>query len=128
MKVIIAGGREITDYEALLKAIENSGFEITEVISGGARGVDYMGEWYAESNNIPLTKKPANWEKFGKAAGGIRNSEMINYGAEALIALWDGFSSGTADMIDKSRWAGLKTHIEYYGKLQEFSTKDIKRR
>lgn len=98
MKTIIAGSRTITEYEQLLKAIEDAPFEVTEVISGGARGVDELGEWYATSNKLPLRIKPADWSRFGPSAGPIRNQEMAEIG-EALIAVWDGESKGTAHMI-----------------------------
>lgn len=110
MKTIIAGSRNITDYNELLKAIENIDWEITEVISGGARGVDELGEWHATSNNIPLRIKPADWSRFGKAAGPIRNQEMAKIG-DALIAVWDGESRGTAHMIETMRKKTDKVYI-----------------
>lgn len=111
MTTIIAGGRNVTDYQLLLYAISESNIEITKVISGGARGVDYMGEWYAEDNGIPLEIEKANWDKFGKKAGSIRNAAMANK-AEALIALWDGVSPGTGNMIDTARAKGLTVYVE----------------
>lgn len=83
-------------------AIELSNYQITEVVSGTARGVDKLGETWAESAGIPVRRFPANWRKFGRAAGGFRNSEMADY-ADAAVILWDGESSGTLDMIDKMR-------------------------
>jgi predicted Rossmann fold nucleotide-binding protein DprA/Smf involved in DNA uptake len=60
MKTIIAGSRYIQDYSLLDKVIKKSGFKITEIISGTAKGVDRLGEKYALDNNIPLSKYPAN--------------------------------------------------------------------
>lgn len=102
MRIIIAGSRGFGDYEALLRAISASDFAITEVVSGGARGVDTLGERWATEQDVKLTLFPANWGKFGKAAGMYRNAEMASY-ADGLIALWDGESRGTLDMIDKMR-------------------------
>ena len=113
MKVIIAGGRDFKDYDLLCEAIEISGFEITEVVSGGARGADYMGEWYARAHGIPVIRFPADWDKFGKAAGAIRNAQMTNH-ADALIAMWNGYSKGTGDMIDKMRRKTYKIYVEDY--------------
>ncbi len=110
MKVIIAGSRKYTDPLGLLAAIELSGFTITEVISGGARGVDRLGEYYAEENNIPLKIFRADWDGLGKGAGHIRNGEMANYG-EGLIAVWDGKSKGTKSMISKAERKGLYVYI-----------------
>lgn len=111
MKVIIAGSRDITDYEAVKRAVVNSGFEITEVVSGTARGVDQLGEQWAIDNNIPITPFPANWANYGRGAGFRRNLEMAQY-ADALIALWDGVSRGTKNMIITAGKYRLKIYVE----------------
>jgi hypothetical protein len=98
MKVIVAGGRDYADFEHVT-AVLKSHSEITEVVSGLARGADMMGWNYAFSNDIPIEEFPADWEHNGKAAGILRNKEMGDY-AEALIAFWDGKSKGTKHMID----------------------------
>ena len=82
-------------------------WEITEVVSGGARGVDKLGEIWAVKNDIPIRLFPANWKEHGRSAGYIRNKEMANY-ADALIALWDGKSAGTRHMVDLAIKADLK--------------------
>lgn len=105
MKVIIAGSRGVTDIAKLERAIEKCGFQITEVISGGARGVDKMGEHWAKKNNIPCKVFPANWEVDGKGAGYKRNLEMAK-NADAVIALWDGRSPGTKHMIETMKALG----------------------
>ena len=108
MKVIIAGGRHITDYDFLCKCIKDSGFDITEVVSGGAFGVDSMGEKWASENGVPIKEFPANWGAYGKAAGPMRNEEMAKYG-EALILLWDGHSKGSGNMFMNAK--KYKLHI-----------------
>lgn len=110
MKTIIAGSRNITNYEALQHAVTKSQFTITEVVSGGARGADKLGEDYAHNNSLQLTTMPADWNAHGKRAGYLRNEEMANY-AEALIALWDGHSSGTKHMINLAKRKGLKVFV-----------------
>lgn len=110
VKVIIAGGRDVTDYSAVVSAVKESGFEITEVVSGAARGVDRLGELFAEANNIPVKRFPAAWDKYGRGAGHIRNGEMANY-AGGLIAVWDGESRGTRNMIDQARSKGLQVFV-----------------
>ena len=106
MKVIIAGSRTIHDYNQLILAIKNSDFVITEVVSGTASGVDTLGEIWAYINKIPCTQFHAEWmiEVNGKKvrdmqAGHKRNRKMGDY-ADALIAIWDGYSRGTLGMID----------------------------
>lgn len=111
MRTIIAGSRNIGDYNILLEAITESGFNITAVISGTARGVDRLGERYAEENNIILEKYPAEWNNLGKRAGYVRNIKMAE-NADALIALWDGYSKGTGHMIDIANNHNLKIYIK----------------
>ena len=98
MKVIVAGSRNIGDHRQIFDAIEESGFNITELISGCARGVDTIGEFWAAHNKIPVKRFRANWRLHKKAAGFIRNAVMADY-ADALIAIWDGESRGTKQMI-----------------------------
>lgn len=102
MKVVIAGSRGITDYEQVLLAITNSDFHITEVVSGRARGVDTLGECYAEEYALTCSYFPANWNKHGKRAGHIRNAEIARY-ADAAVIVWDGESTGSANMIENMK-------------------------
>ena len=108
MKTIIAGSRTITDYSLLMDVLDSVTWEITEVISGGARGVDRLGEQYANKNNIPIKRFPAQWTKYGKRAGFLRNKEMAEY-ADALIAVWDGESKGTQHMLNLAKQNNLRT-------------------
>lgn len=98
MKVIIAGSRGIDDIVLVQQAWIESKFDITEVVSGTARGVDKLGEELAEAIAIPVKRFPAMWDQHGKAAGILRNESMGIY-ADALIAVWDGKSKGTKHMI-----------------------------
>ena len=110
MKTIVAGSRDIKDFDTVKKAIDKSGFKITEIVSGTAIGVDQIGEVWAKKNKITVKRFPANWELYGKSAGYIRNSEMAKY-ADALIAVWDGSSYGTRNMIDEARKKGLEVFV-----------------
>ena len=101
MKVIIAGSRHIEQWQPVWQAITDSGFRITEVVSGCASGVDTHGLRWAEDRGVPFTPFPAAWGDHGRAAGPMRNARMAEY-ADALIAVWDGKSRGTADMIQKA--------------------------
>jgi hypothetical protein len=101
MRTIIAGCRDIENEILVFGAIVQSGICITEVVSGGAKGVDRLGEEWADRNNIPVKLFPAQWKEHGKAAGPIRNDAMAIY-ANALIAIWDGQSRGTKNMIDNA--------------------------
>jgi glycerophosphoryl diester phosphodiesterase len=110
MKTIIAGSRGIWDYWSVERAVTLSGFQITEVVSGCARGVDRNGEAYAAKHGIPVALFPADWANLGKRAGQVRNCEMAEY-AEALVAVWDGSSRGTKHMIDTAKAKGLKVYV-----------------
>lgn len=111
MRTIIAGGRDVTSHGHLVRALQNCGWRPTVVLSGAARGADTLGEEWAIMCGVPLEKYPADWDMFGKRAGYMRNSEMAEK-AEALIALWDGKSRGTAHMIEIAKRHGLRVHVE----------------
>ena len=101
MKIIIAGTRNGCSYETFDRIVrsELSNLdEVTEIVSGGARGIDSLAEEYARVNDIPCKRFPANWKAHGSKAGPTRNIEMGNY-ADALIALPDKASKGTRHMI-----------------------------
>lgn len=110
-RVIIAGGRDIHDYDLVLDAIEESGFRIDVVISGGAKGVDALGEKYSEEMMLNLTIFRADWQTHGRAAGPIRNRKMAE-NADALIAVWDGKSRGTKNMIETATKLGLLVYVK----------------
>ena len=101
MKVIVAGCRDFKDYDLLkekLNHYRNYTGKMYELVSGGAQGADFLGEKYALENGIPIKHFPADWDKHGRAAGPIRNQQMADY-ADVLIAVWDGQSKGTKNMI-----------------------------
>lgn len=97
MKVIIAGSRTITNIALVNHAM--LGINPSEIVSGGARGVDLLGEQWAKQHNIPVFRMPALWEQEGKSAGFRRNERMAQY-ADQLVAIWDGHSRGTLHMIN----------------------------
>ena len=112
MKVIVAGSRDITDYTVVKEAIEyaTQNKPATEIVSGTARGVDQLGERWADENQIPIAEFPANWDEEGKKAGYLRNERMAEY-ADGLVAVWDGASRGTKHMIDIAKKKGLKVYV-----------------
>ena len=118
MKTIIAGSRTITSIDTIKKSIKISGFEISEVVCGGANGVDLLGKQWADSMNIPVRLFPADWHSYGKSAGAIRNAQMGEY-ADALIAVWDGKSRGTKNMIDVANRKGLAVFVYNLRELKQ---------
>ena len=103
-KVIIAGGRDFLDYNLLREKVNNILVDkrLTHkivIVIGCARGADTLGMRYASENIFDVVEYPADWDKYGKKAGYMRNVEMAE-NADALIAFWDGKSKGTKHMID----------------------------
>lgn len=114
MKLIIAGSRTFTDYDRLVlecDKIINEG--PIEIVSGGARGADLLGEKYANQKGFPIKRFIPNWIKYGKSAGIRRNTEMSNYGTH-LIAFWDGESKGTSHMIKAAKLNKIPTIVINY--------------
>lgn len=115
MKIIIAGSRDFDNY-ALLKSIcAPCLLDNGEIVSGGARGADMLGEKLAKELGIKLHRFPADWNTKGKAAGFIRNVEMAKF-ADMLIAFWDEQSRGTRHMIDQMRILNKPFWIVYYNR------------
>ena len=132
MKVVIAGGRDFKDYELLCKVCDHKlqNLDNVEIVSGKASGADTLGERYAKERGWPIKEFPAKWndiedrpdwqigtnkfgKKYWKLAGLYRNECMAAYG-NALIAFWDGESSGTGSMIEFAEKEGLKIKIQKY--------------
>ena len=120
MKVIVAGGRDFKGYDLLKSTLDSFQQEygnITEVVSGGARGSDKLGEQYANENNIHIKRFVPDWNGLGKKAGFVRNRQMGDYAKEhngMLVAFWDKQSKGTKGMIDYANKIGLKSVVVYY--------------
>lgn len=112
MKVCIFGGRDVSNllFIEVDQAVIDSAFPITEVVSGGANGADQMGEVWAARNAVPTTIFKADWNKYARSAGMIRNKEMADY-CEAGIGFWDGQSRGTRNMIAQLKKLGKPCYI-----------------
>ena len=117
-RIIIAGGRDFRNYDLLVETmnhlLSNISDDIT-VVCGKARGADTLGEQYAKEHGYSVRYFPADWDRYGKAAGYIRNTEMAK-NADALVAFWDGVSLGTHHMIETANAHGLKVRVKRYDK------------
>lgn len=109
-KAIVAGSRTITDKDIILNALIDSKTNPREIVSGLAKGVDSVGLEIAEDHLLKTTTFAADWDTHGKSAGFIRNKEMGDY-ADVLIAIWDGKSSGTKNMIDYMQRLKKPVHV-----------------
>lgn len=128
IKIIIAGGRDFKNFEAvkvevdsILKSYlgDNIDKSKIEIVSGGARGADKLAEIVAKELSIPNKVFNANWNKYGKSAGLIRNKQMANYVASSdckgiLLCFWDGQSKGTENMIQTAKNIGIEVKVVYY--------------
>lgn len=103
MKVAVIGSRSFNDYEEVKRIL--SEIKITLLISGGASGADSLGERYAKENNIETKIFLPDWNKHGKVAGLLRNTDIVNE-AELVVAFWDGVSKGTKDSLNKAQEKG----------------------
>lgn len=114
MKTIIAGSRDGVTRADVERAIANAPWTVTHVVSGMARGADAHGHAIARERGLPVSEFPVtaqDWAEHGRSAGPRRNRNMAME-ADALIAVWDGKSRGTANMIEEARRHGLQVHVE----------------
>ena len=104
MRVAIVGSRNI-EYENLQKKAyallcQNIPSGATEIVSGGAVGIDALAEIYAKQNGLPMKVFKPDYAKYGKRAPLVRNDEIIHY-AQYVLAIWDGASRGTAYTVPR---------------------------
>lgn len=112
IRVIICGSRGWGDR----KRIENRLFDISPdavIVHGAARGVDRIAHQEAEKAGFVVEPHPADWERYGKAAGFIRNEEMAKLGADLCICFWDGKSRGTLDMMERAAAHGIPIEVQH---------------
>ena len=123
-RCIIAGSRDFYSPGIFNNVMTDLLSDITndelEIVSGGCRGADEMGEQYAKYWGINLRIFPADWNTYGKSAGPIRNEQMARYAAEADHGMLIAFpkkkgSRGTKNMIDVARRYGLEVHVYEWG-------------
>ncbi len=102
MRVAVIGSRNLS--------IENLGDylpeEVSEIVSGGARGVDISARKYAQTHGIKLTEFLPDYEKYGRSAPLKRNIKIIE-NSDLTLAFWDGKSRGTKFVIDNCKKRGV---------------------
>ena len=119
-KVIVAGGRDFYDYEYMSQQLdelfENKAiFENRQIkiVSGMAEGADILAIRYADEHKLTKILFPANWKKFPRIAGFLRNNDMLSI-ATHLVAFWDSKSSGTKNMIEIAQAKGIPVWVFNY--------------
>ena len=107
-KILVCGGRDFSD-QHLLKATLDE-LNPTTVIHGAARGADTLAGEYASRNRIPCEVYPANWNRYGKRAGFLRNQQMLDEGHPDLVVAFPG-GPGTRMMVKISKEQGYSVHV-----------------
>lgn len=100
MRVLVCGGRSYRDDRFMDWVLTK--YPIHAIIEGEAPGADSMAREWAEAHGIPFDPFPANWKKYGKRAGHIRNTQMLMEGLPDLVIAFRG-GSGTANMVAQSK-------------------------
>ena len=124
VRIIVAGSRDYKNYgqladilDVLITKLQNRGIDKSdiEIVSGGCRGADELGERYAKESYIRCSIFPADWGKYGRSAGPIRNDTMAKYAVKAdegyLVAFPIGESAGTRSMIKLAEQHGLEVAV-----------------
>lgn len=111
MRILVCGGRDFDRYGYMsvklwdiLDTLETD--DIT-FIQGGAKGADFLARAFSVTEEFPYEEYPADWKKYGKGAGHIRNQQMIDEGKPDLVVAFPG-GRGTADMVKRAKDAGIK--------------------
>ncbi len=116
-RVLVCGSRDWRDPTPIQHALAElqAAWGSFEVVDGGARGADTLARQIAQDLNLPVREFPADWERYGKAAGMIRNQKMLDDLLEADQRLVLAFplpqSRGTRDMIRRAEKAGVETRV-----------------
>jgi hypothetical protein len=112
-RVIVAGSRGFFDYDLMSRELDKlfneskqfAGHNI-KIISGMADGADSLAIRYADERKLTKILFPANWKRFSRVAGFLRNEDMLSV-ATHLVVFWDGTSSGTNHMIEIAKAKGI---------------------
>ena len=116
MRILITGSRDWTDKVTVNQALREAWLTFgrpygTVVVHGGARGADYIADVYAKRLGFRTEPHKADWDIFGKAAGFIRNKEMVDAGADICLAFIKNESKGATMCAELAQKAGIPTHI-----------------
>lgn len=126
IRVMVTGSRDWTERgiirSALTQVSRNPGVESVTVVHGAARGADSIAADAAQTLGYAVEAHPADWETYGKAAGVIRNTEMLNSGIDFVLAFQKGGSRGTAHAVKAARLRGIP--VEHWD-VQDDYTKAV---
>lgn len=109
MRVLVCGGRDFDRQEVVDSFLDEllAEVDITLIIHGAARGADLLGASWAHRRGINVLAFPANWKKYGRSAGHVRNAQMLKDGNPDLVVAFPG-GRGTAHMVNIAKAANIK--------------------
>ncbi len=110
MKVLVCGSRSWNRPTLIGRRLAQLPFD-SEIIEGGASGVDYYAAIYARVLGMSVREYPADWKRYGRKAGPIRNRQMLDEVPDLVLAFWDGESPGTRDTIREAKRRGLPVEV-----------------
>ena len=110
MKVLCCGSRNFLDLKTIVDAFEDLLKEgpIESIIQGGAMGADYFSSLEAARRGIKVFEYPAEWDKYGRSAGYVRNAEMLKENPDVVLAFTAGKTPGTTNMIEIAQKKGIR--------------------
>lgn len=113
MRVLICGSRSALMEGAICLALARLP-DGSVVIHGGANGPDSQAGACARRLGFEEIVEPADWKRYGRAAGPIRNQRMLDlHKPDKVLAFWDGTSAGTRDMIRRAKKAGIPVEVHH---------------
>lgn len=120
MRVLVCGGRDLEDYKYVERILNSYHFfyGFSCLIHGGAYGADNLAGVWAQQHEIPMEVYPADWKQHGKAAGPIRNKQMLDEGKPDIVIAFPG-GKGTANMVDQAHNAGIEVYVVNDDKTRE---------
>lgn len=110
MRVLVCGGRDFQDARGLFASLDGLVPRPTLIIQGGAFGADALASEWAYKRDVLERQFPADWKRHGRAAGPIRNQQMLEKGKPELVVAFPG-GIGTADMVRRARAAGVRVLV-----------------
>ena len=122
MKLAVVGSRGFSDYDLMTIVLDEYYLLAQgdlEIVSGGAPGADRLAQLYADEGQIPCKIFPAQWHKYGKRAGYVRNADIIDY-ADEVVAFWDSESKGTLHSINLAKKVSKTVVVIEYAKHKEY--------
>lgn len=117
MRALVCGSRDYDDVEKLQNTLDavHENYHIDTVVEGEAPGADTLAREWAEAHGVTIEAYAANWKEFGRAAGPIRNKQMLVEGQPDIVYAFTNKplseSRGTRNMVTQARKAGIRTVV-----------------